>query len=36
MILAAMIAKDEDALVCDFADYYHILDSRSLPPRQWS
>lgn len=33
MILAAMIAKDEDALVCDFAEYYHILDYRSIPPR---
>ena len=33
MILAAMIAKDEDALVCDFSEVYHILDYRSIPPR---
>jgi len=29
-----MIAKDEDALICDFAETYHILDYRSLPARQ--
>lgn len=29
-----MIAVDEDALVCDFAETYHILDFRSLPARQ--
>lgn len=26
-----MIRTDEDALICDFAEYYHILDYRSLP-----
>lgn len=29
-----MIAKDEDALICDFAETYHILDYRALPARQ--
>lgn len=28
-----MIATDEDALVCDFAETYHILDFRALPAR---
>lgn len=31
MILADIIAKDEDALICDFAEIYHIYDYRSLP-----
>lgn len=26
-----MIALDEDALVCDFAETYHIYDYKSLP-----
>lgn len=26
-----MIATDEDALICDFAEYYHIYDYRGLP-----
>lgn len=26
-----MIAVDEDALICDFADTYHIYDYRELP-----
>lgn len=26
-----MVAKDEDALVCDFAEYYHIYNWRELP-----
>lgn len=26
-----MIATDEDALICDFAETYHIYDYRSLP-----
>lgn len=26
-----MMATDEDALVCDFAETYHILDHRALP-----
>lgn len=26
-----MIATDEDALICDFAEYYHIYDYRALP-----
>lgn len=29
-----MIAKDEDALACDFAETYHILDFRALPARK--
>lgn len=31
MCLASMIALDEDALICDFAETYHIYDYRSLP-----
>lgn len=30
-ILADLIASDEDALICDFAQYYHVLDWRTLP-----
>lgn len=26
-----MILTDEDALICDFAEYYHIYDYRALP-----
>lgn len=29
-----MIALDEDALICDLAETYHILDYRSLPARR--
>ncbi|MBS7027218.1 MAG: hypothetical protein KH132_01615 [Faecalibacterium prausnitzii] len=32
-MLSELIASDEDALICDFAQYYHVLDWRSLPPR---
>lgn len=28
-----MLRTDEDALVCDFAEYYHIYDWRSIPAR---
>lgn len=28
-----MIRLDEDALICDFAETYHVLDYRSLPLR---
>lgn len=28
-----MTAADEDALVCDFAETYHVYDYRSLPLR---
>ena len=28
-----MIGVDEDALVCDFAETYHVFDYRSLPLR---
>jgi hypothetical protein len=28
-----MMAVDEEALICDLAQYYHIFDYRSLPPR---
>lgn len=31
MLLASMIALDEDALICDFAETYHIYDYRRLP-----
>lgn len=31
MCLASMIALDEEALICDFAETYHIYDYRSLP-----
>ena len=31
MTLAVMMAADEDALICDFAETYHILDYRALP-----
>lgn len=29
-----MIATDEDALICDFAQVYHVLDYRALPARR--
>ena len=29
-----MIAADEDALMCDFVETYHILDMRALPVKQ--
>lgn len=29
-----MIARDEDALACDFAETYRILDFRALPARK--
>lgn len=28
-----MIKTDEDALICDFAETYHVFDWRSLPTR---
>lgn len=28
-----MIAEDENALICDFAETYHIYDFRGLPAR---
>ena len=28
-----MIHLDEDALICDFAETYHVLDMRGLSPR---
>lgn len=31
MTLASMIDLDEDALICDLAETYHIYDYRSLP-----
>ncbi len=31
MTLASMINIDEDALICDLAETYHIYDYRSLP-----
>ena len=34
-LLSGLIASDEgkDKLICDFAQYYHVLDWRSLPVR---
>ena len=34
MTLAGMISLDEDALICDFAETYHIYNYRALPARQ--
>lgn len=34
MILAAMIKADEHALMCDFAEVYHIYDYKALRPMQ--
>ena len=31
MTLACMMNTDEDALICDLAETYHIYDYRSLP-----
>lgn len=31
MVLADIIATDEDALICDLAETYHIYDYKSLP-----
>lgn len=31
MCLAHMVALDETALICDFAERYHVLDWRALP-----
>jgi len=28
-----MISLDEESLICDLAETYHILDYRALPPR---
>lgn len=28
-----MVRADEDALICDFAETYHVLDWRSIPVR---
>ena len=33
MTLASMMELDEDALICDLAETYHIYDYRSLPLR---
>lgn len=27
-----MLGEDEDAVICDFAETYHIYDIRALPP----
>lgn len=32
MFLAHMLALDENALMCDLAETYHILNYKSLPP----
>lgn len=31
MALAHLLALDEDALICDLAETYHILDYKSVP-----
>ena len=31
MLLASMVALDEDALICDFAETYKVYDYRRLP-----
>lgn len=31
MTLAAMLATDQDAFVCDMAETYHIFDYKALP-----
>ena len=28
-----MVARDENALICDFAETYHIYDYKSMPPK---
>lgn len=33
MALAVMLATDEDALTCDFAEYYHVYDLQGLSPQ---
>ena len=33
MILAGMVGKCESDLICDMAEYYHVLDWRVLPVR---
>jgi hypothetical protein len=33
MTLTRMIELDEDALICDLAETYHIFDYKSLPPK---
>ena len=30
MVMANMIATDEDSLICDLAQYYHVFDYRSM------
>ena len=34
MLFAQMVAEHEDAIICDFSQYYHVFDIRSLPLRQ--
>lgn len=31
MVLAHLLALDKDALICDLAETYHILDYKSVP-----
>lgn len=33
MLLVRFVATNEEALICDFAEYYHILNWRELKPR---
>ena len=31
MIFAQMVAEDEGAIICDFLQYYHVIDYKELP-----
>lgn len=33
MFLVWALRTDEDALICDFAETYHVTDYRALPPK---
>lgn len=30
MVLATMVATDEDSLICDLAQFYHVFDYKSM------
>ena len=34
MLFAQMVVEHKDAIICDFLQYYHVLDYRSLPLQQ--
>lgn len=33
MFLAKLLGDSEDMLICDFAQFYHVLDYKGLPPQ---